>query len=83
MAAPVLLDISASFGVIDHVMLIKCIEFSICVEEKTLYWMKSYYFGRTYCISVSDRPLVDILQGSVLGLKNYCTYIKPVRSSTP
>ena len=84
MTTLIMLDLSAAFDVIDHLILLNYLEFSFGIREKALNWVKSYLNDRIKCVSVVDKtsPDVSLLfgvpQASVLGPKNYCMYTKPV-----
>ena len=82
MTTLIMLDLSAAFDVIDHLILLNYLEFSFGIREKALNWVKSYLNDRIKCVSVVDKtsPDVSLLfgvpQASVLGPKNYCMYTK-------
>ena len=42
MTALIMLDLSSTFDVIDHPILLKHLEFSLGIKEKALTWVKSY-----------------------------------------
>ena len=79
----IMLNLSATFDVIDHPCLLKRLEFSLGIKENALTELTSYIADRTQCISVADIISLDvglfaILRGSVLGPKNYRMYAKSV-----
>ena len=55
MTALGMLDLSAAFDVIDYQILLKCLEFSFGIKEKTLIRLKSYLADRTQCISMANK----------------------------
>ena len=48
-------DLSAAFDVIDHPILLKCLEYFFGIKEKALNWVKSYLADRTQCVSVANK----------------------------
>jgi len=83
MTALIMLDLSATFDVIDHPILLKRLEFSFGIKEKASTSVKLYLAYRTQCVSVANKTLPDVglfgvPQGSVLRPKNYCIYANPV-----
>ena len=42
MTALIMLDLSVAFDLIDHPILLKCLEFFFGIKEKALTWVKSY-----------------------------------------
>ena len=79
-----LLVLSSAFDVIDHGMMLTRLQRSFGVTAEALDWMRSYISGRTQCVSVSPATSFNahlccgVPHGSVLGLKLYCIYTKPV-----
>ena len=75
MAALIILDLPAAFDII----LLKHLEFSFCIKEKTLTWVKS---SLADCVLLTDKISPDvplhfgIAQVSILGPKNYYMYTK-------
>jgi len=82
--ALIMLDLSPAFDVIDHPILLRCLEISFGIKEKDLTWEKPYLTERTQYVSLAEKtsPRIGLLfgvpQGSVLEPKNYCMYTKPV-----
>ena len=80
----VMLDLSSAFDVIDHGVLLTRLQHSFGVTAEALDWMRSYISGRMQCVPVSPTNSFNthlccgMPQGSVLGLKLYCIYTKPV-----
>jgi len=46
MNALIMLDLSEAFDVIDHAILLKRLEFSFCIKENALIWVKFYLTDR-------------------------------------
>ena len=80
----VMLDLSSAFDVIDHGIMLTCLQHSFGVTAEALDWMRSYISSRTQCVSVDPATSFNahlccrVPQGSVLGPKLYCIYTKPV-----
>ena len=68
-----MLDFSAAFEMVDHIMLIQLLEYCYGVTGKTLPWLKSYFSERSQFVKVDNefftgRMLIcSVLQGPVLG----------------
>ena len=69
----VLLDLSAAFDTIDHVLLLNILEQQVQVKGDALKWFESYLSDRTQSVSIDGVPSVKrklkygVPQGSVLG----------------
>ena len=74
MSALCLLDLTAAFDTVDHVLLLTRLEGSFGVWGRVLAWFKSYLTGRTYCViyagasSSIKQMTCSVPQASVLGL---------------
>jgi len=83
-AALVLLDLSSAFDTVDHSVLINVLHdrFGICDDALT--WMASYIQDRSQVVQISSsqsrRHLLEcgVQQGSVLGPRQFITYIEDV-----
>ena len=79
-----MLDLSAAFDTIDYNILLSQICNDYGITGDALDWFRSYLTGRIQCVAIEDAISVDqefgfrVPQGSVLGPKIYCMYIKPV-----
>ena len=77
-------DLTAAFDTIDHDILLSRL-CNVCgITGNALDWFRSYLAGRIQHVVIEDSVSVDqeldfgVPQGSVLGLKIYCMYTKPV-----
>ena len=82
--ALVLLDLSAAFDTIDHLVLINRLKNCLGVTDQALSWFKSYLSNRTSSVMVSGerstaQPLnIGVPQGSVLGPILFTCYTIPL-----
>ena len=82
----VLLDLSSAFDTVDHTILLDRLKSMYGIDGDALAWFKSYLTGRTQTVVVgaerSDDVIMNfgVLQGSVLGPKEFCLYTKPLGS---
>ena len=80
----VLVMLDLSFDVIDLGIMLTHLQHSFGVTAEALDWMRSYFSGRTQCVSVGPATSFNahlccgVPQGSVLGPKVYYIYTKPV-----
>ena len=80
-----LLDLSASFDTLDHLILKQRL-IDISLTEKALDWMMSFISNRTFSIktgnhySQPNNLKTGVLQGSVLGPILFLIYIIPISS---
>ena len=71
--APTLLDLSAAFDLIDHVILLQCFHRHFGISGTALRWFKSYFSDRYQSINISGTQSCPqhlpfgMPQGSVLG----------------
>jgi hypothetical protein len=79
-----LLDLSAAFDTIDHIILIHRLQTMYGISGTALAWFDSYLSGRTQAVLVNDQtsksvPLsFGVPQGSVLGPILFIMYTKPI-----
>ena len=79
-----MLDLSAAFDTIDHDILLSRLCNVYGITRNALDWFRSYLTGRIQRVVIEDSVSVDqeldfgVPQGSVLGLRIYCMYTKPV-----
>ena len=80
----VLLDLSAAFDTVDHVIMCRRLENLLGIRGKALDWFVSYLSARSQCVSVEE-ALSDMLclifgvpQGSVLGPILFAIYTLPL-----
>ena len=77
MVALIMLDLSSAFDTLDHDVMLDRLEHMFGIEGSALGWIRSYFQGRTQCVSVdgSKSSRVELTfavpQGSILGPKNY------------
>jgi Reverse transcriptase (RNA-dependent DNA polymerase) len=82
--ALVLLDLSAAFDTVDHVVLVHRLEHWFGITGIALNWFKSYLYNRTQAVSIrdhlSDPTVLDcgVPQGSVLGPLLFTLYTIPL-----
>ncbi|XP_072025193.1 uncharacterized protein [Amphiura filiformis] len=80
----VMLDLSAAFDTIDHVLLLQHLESNFGISGKALQWMRSYLESRVYQVQIdgvySHMHKLDtgVPQGSVLGPLGFILYTSPV-----
>jgi len=79
-----MLDLSATFDVIDHKILQTRLEHLFGVTGSALSWIKSYLSDISQCVAIgmttSEGKCLNfgVPQGSVLGPRTYCLYLKPI-----
>ena len=79
-----MLDLSAAFDVVNHTILLKCLNYSFGISDSALSWIESYLKDRSQRVAIGTVQSDDLKlqcgvpQGSVLGPKLYCMYSKPV-----
>ena len=84
MVVLIMLDLSAAFDTLDHVIMLDRLEHMFGIQCRALSWIRSYFQGRTQCVDVdgSKSSRVEIhfavRQGSILGPKKYTYYSKPI-----
>ncbi len=82
----VLLDLSAAFDTIDHLILLQLLGNQMGVGETVLAWFKSYLSGRKHRVCVdgtmSEERVLNygVPQGSVLGPVLFTTYTQPLHA---
>jgi hypothetical protein len=82
----VLLDLTAAFDTVDHVVLLSRLEQWVGIRGSALEWIRSYLTDRTFCVNLGDSvssvaPLVcGVPQGSVLGPLLFSLYLLPLGS---
>ena len=80
----VMLDLSAAFDTIDHVMLLQHLQNNFGISGKSLQWIRSYLESRGDQVQIdgvlSDMHSLDfgVPQGSVLGPLGFILYTSPV-----
>ena len=83
-AALIMLDLSTAFDTIDHVILLKRLNYSFGIIGTAHMWLESYLTGRTQSVIIEGQASKPkclcccIPQGSVLGPKSYCIYCRPI-----
>ena len=86
LAALNLLDLSAAFDTIDHIMLLSSLDDWFGVTGKALDWFKSYLTGRCQriklgdCLSSKADFKLGVPQGSVIGPLLFTLYTTPLSS---
>ncbi|XP_072018281.1 uncharacterized protein [Amphiura filiformis] len=80
----VMLDLSAAFDTIDHVLLLQHLESNFGISGKALQWMRSYLESRVYQVQIDGvyshihKLDTGVPQGSVLGPLGFILYTSPV-----
>ena len=69
-----LLDLTAAFNTVDHVVLISCLENFVGIKGTGLRWFESYLTDRSFSVHLDDYLHVGVPQVSVLGL-SFSPYI--------
>ena len=86
-SALVLLDLSAAFDTVDHAILLEVLTERFGVENLELDWFRSYHTGRTQTFttpsgsSASVALTCSILQGSVIGPKEFIMYTEDIKET--
>ena len=81
-----LLDLSATFDTIDHIILLDSLNVYYGISELALGWFKSYLLGRTHlvkvCSTLSHPAMLQygVPQGSILGPILLSLYTNPISS---
>ena len=84
MAALIMIDMSAAFDTINHRILLDRLQQSFGITGTAHMWFESYLTGRTQSVLIeghSSEPVIltcSVPQGSVLGPKKYCAYVRPI-----
>ncbi len=84
--ALVLLDLSAAFDLVDHSILLSCLESCVGLRGMVLQWFRSYLSNRCFtvqighCISTAIPLGCGIPQGSILGPVLFSMYLLPLAS---
>ena len=84
MVALIMLDLSSAFDTLDHDVMLDRLEHMFGIQGSALGWIRSYFQGRTQCVSVdgSKSSRVELTfavpQGSILGPKKYTYYSRPI-----
>ena len=80
----VLLDLSAAFDTIDHVILFDILDNYVGLRGKALDLIKSYFLDRTQRVQIDGvlcefaKIVCGVPQGSVLGPLKFCLYMLPL-----
>ena len=80
----VLLDLTAAFDTVDHVIMIQCLQNDFGISGTVLEWFSSYFNGRTFSVlannyqSESKTLSCGVPQGSVLGPILFLLYLFPL-----
>ena len=79
-----MLYLSAAFDTIDHSILLSRLNSLYGIRGDALDWFKSYLSNHAQLVIIGDAVSeckdlnFGVPQGSVLGLKTYCMYTKPI-----
>ena len=79
-----LLDLSAAFDTVHHVILFDILVNYVCLRGKALDLIKSYFLNRIQCVKIDGilsefaKIVCGVPQGSVLGPLKFCPYMLPL-----
>lgn len=80
----VLLDLSAAFDTVNHMILLKRMSSRYGIKGTALKWFQSYLTDRSFCVAVegsvssSKNMLCGVPQGSILGPILFLVYTSPI-----
>ncbi len=79
-------NLSAAFDLVDHNILLSCLESCLGLRGMVLQWFRSYLSNRCFTVQIghcvsTDIPLgCGVLQGSILGPVLFSMYLLPLAS---